>query len=212
MSGRYPLLVDAARLRVLVVGGGEVALRKVRSLVDADGRPDIIAPEALPDLVELIDGNGLDWRRRTYEAGDARGYTLVFAATDSAEVNAAISSEANSIGALVNVADDGDGSTFHVPSVIRQGEVVVALGTGGASPLLSRRLRERLETVITPGLGRAAGRLSTVRRVLRERWPADEQRRRSAWFGLVTPEFLDAAIAGRDDDVENRITRCLSQS
>lgn len=97
-------------------------------------------------------------------------------------------------------------------SARRRDDVVVALSTGGASPLLARRLRERLECVVTPGLGRAAGRLSALRGEVRERWPADEERRRAAWFHLITPEFLEAAIAGRDDEVEHRITACLSQS
>lgn len=212
MSGRYPVLLDVARLRVLVVGGGEVALRKVHGILEAGGKPMIISPAVRPELERLIRQHGLTWSAEPYAAGDAHGYHLVFAATDSAEVNARITAEAEAAGALVNVADDGDGSTFHVPSAIRREPVVVAFSTGGASPLLSRRLRERLESVVTPGLGRTAGRLSSVRKEIRDRWPADEARRRDAWFGLVTPEFLDAAIAGRDAEVEQRIARCLSQS
>ena len=212
MSGRYPLLVDVSRLRILVVGGGEVALRKVRGVLEAGGKPAIVSPGVLPELERLIGQRSLGWRQREYAEGDVRGYSLVFAATDSAGVNARISADAEAEGALVNVADDGEGSTFHVPAVIRRDDVVVGLSTGGASPLLSRRLRERLETVVTAGLGRAATRLARVRKQLRDRYPADEARRRDAWFSLVTPEFLDAAIAGRDADVEQRIARCLSQS
>ena len=90
---------------------------------------------------------------------------------------------------------------------------MVAFSTGGASPLLARRLRERLAaTVATPGLGRAARRLSEVRGEVQARWSGDEGRRRAFWFELITPEFLDLAVAGRDEDVEQAITRCLSQS
>ena len=212
MSGRYPVLLDLARLRILVVGGGPVALRKVSGVLEAGGKPHVVAPRVRPELERLIAQRGLMWARRPYAAGDVDGYNLVFAATDSAEVNAAITAEAEAAGALVNVADDGEGSTFQVPAAIRRDPVVVAFSTGGASPLLSRRLRERLESVVTPGLGRTAGRLSAVRKQIRERWPADEGRRRDAWFHLVTPEFLDAAIAGRDAEVEQHIARCLSQS
>ncbi|HET7459933.1 MAG TPA: bifunctional precorrin-2 dehydrogenase/sirohydrochlorin ferrochelatase [Longimicrobium sp.] len=212
MSGRYPVLLDVSRLRVLVVGGGEVGLRKVSGVLEAGGKPDVVAFEVRPELERLIAQRGLTWAQRPYAAGDVRGYHLVFAATDAAEVNARVTAEAEAAGALVNVADDGEESTFHVPSAIRRDEVVVAFSTGGASPLLSRRLRERLESVVTPGLGRTAGRLSTVRKQIRDRWPADEARRRDVWFSLVTPEFLDAAIAGRDAEVEQRIARCLSQS
>lgn len=213
MNGRYPVLLDLSRLRILVIGGGEVALRKVRGILEAGGKPYVLSPEVKPELERLIAQHRLDWQDRRYEEGDLRRFALVFAATNDPDVNAEIAAEAEATGALVNVADDGDESTFHVPAAIRQGDVVVALSTGGASPLLSRRLRERLESsVITPGLGRAAGRLSALRRLVHERWPGDEARRREAWFELITPEFLDAAIAGRDAEVEQRIARCLSQS
>jgi precorrin-2 dehydrogenase/sirohydrochlorin ferrochelatase len=205
-------MLDVSRLSVLVVGGGEVALRKVRGLAEAGARPTILSPEVHPELQALIREHAFDWQRRTYDPGDARGFHLVFAATDSAEVNAAAAREASERGALASVADDGEGSAFHVPSSIRRDDVVVAFSTGGASPLLARRLRERLESVVTPGLGRAARRLARVREEVHTRWPDDGERRREAWFGLVTPEFLDAAIEGRDEDVEHRIAACLSQS
>jgi precorrin-2 dehydrogenase/sirohydrochlorin ferrochelatase len=205
-------MLDVSRLSVLVVGGGEVALRKVRGVVEAGGRPEIVSPELHPGLLEIVRAHGLTWRKRRYEEGDVRGFHLVFAATCSADVNAAVAREAFAGLGLASVADDGEGSVFHLPSVIRQDDVVVTVSTGGASPLLARRLRERLEAVVTPGLGRAARRLAALRAEVRARWPEDEKRRRAAWFELVTPEFLDAAIAGRDEDVEHRISACLSQS
>jgi siroheme synthase-like protein len=212
VSARYPVLLDVSRLRVLVVGGGAVALRKVRALVDAGALPEIVSPEIHPELEALVRAHALLWQARRYESSDVFDMSLVFAATSSAEVNAAVARDADENHTPVNVADDGEGSTFHVPSSIHRDEVVVAVSTGGASPLLARRLRERLEAVVTPGLGRAARRLARARAEVRARWPADEGRRREAWFALVTPDFMDAAIAGRDDEVEHRITACLSQS
>ena len=212
MSARLPLLVDAARLRVLVVGGGAVALRKVRGVVEAGGRPEIVSPELCAGLREVVEGAGLLWKARGWEAGDARGFHLVFAATDRAEVNSEVAREAEAGGALVSVANDGAGSLFHLPAVIRREGVTVAFSTGGAAPLLARRLRERLEAVVTPGLGRAAARLAALRGEVQARWAGDEGRRRALWFELITPEFVDDAVAGRDEDVERRIGRCLSQS
>jgi siroheme synthase-like protein len=208
----YPVFVDVSRCRVLVVGGGAVAARKVRGLTDAGSRPEIVAPALDAGLRTDVERLGLAWHARPYAPGDARGSHLVFAATDDPAVNAAIAAEAEANGALANVADDGPGSIFHVPSAIRRDEVVVALSTGGASPLLARRLREALETVVTPGLGRTARRLALLRREVRARWPGDEARRRAFWFELVTSDFLDLAVAGSDEDVERHIERCLSQS
>ncbi|HEX8904963.1 MAG TPA: bifunctional precorrin-2 dehydrogenase/sirohydrochlorin ferrochelatase [Longimicrobiaceae bacterium] len=212
MSARYPVMIDPSEWFILVVGGGEVALRKVRGLVEAGGRPDIVAPDVHPELYELIQEHRLEWRQREFAEGDTAEHDLVFAATDSPEVNAEVGREAGGEGSLFNLADDPRNSRFHVPATIRHDDVVVAFSTGGASPLLARRLRERLEAVITPGLGRAATRLAAVRKEIRARWPKDGGKRRAAWHDLITPEFLDAAIGGRDDEVEHRISACLSQS
>lgn len=208
----YPVLLDLRQARILMVGGGAVALRKTEGVVDAGGHPTIIAPHMLPALRALVERFALTYHARTYRSGDVHGFQLVFAATDRREINAAVAREASAEAAWVNVVDDPDGSSFQVPASIRQGEVVVALATGGASPLLSRRLRERLEEVVTPGVGRAAERLKVLRAAVRERWPSDAERRRALWFELITPEFLACAIAGQDEEVELRIARCLSQS
>ncbi|HEU0300069.1 MAG TPA: bifunctional precorrin-2 dehydrogenase/sirohydrochlorin ferrochelatase [Longimicrobium sp.] len=208
----YPVMLDVGALRILVVGGGEVAARKVAGLVEAGGRPEIISPEVRDPVRRLIEGHDLRWHARPYAPWDAVKYRLVFAATDDPDVNETVASDARVGGALWMRADDPDDASFHVPAHIRHGGVVVAVSTGGASPLLARRLRERLEADVTPGLGRAASRLAGVREEVQARWPADEGRRRAFWFELITPEFLDLAVAGRDQDVEQAIRRCLSQS
>jgi precorrin-2 dehydrogenase/sirohydrochlorin ferrochelatase len=205
-------MLDVARLRVLVVGGGAVGARKVAGLVDAGGRPDLVSPRATAELEELVAREGLAWHRRPWAETDAAGYHLVFAATDSPVVNARVADAARAAGALVSRADEGDAGEVQVPSTVREGDVVVALSTGGASPLLARRLRERLAETVTPGLGRAARRLAEVRGEVQARWAADEPRRRAFWFDLITPAFVDHAVRGRDEEVERAISRCLSQS
>ncbi|MBW3654701.1 MAG: bifunctional precorrin-2 dehydrogenase/sirohydrochlorin ferrochelatase [Gemmatimonadetes bacterium] len=206
------MMLDVARLRVLVVGGGAVAARKVASLVDAGGAPVIVAPELSDDLRAAVEGNELTWFARAYRSVDVEGFHLVFAATNSAEVNAAVADDARRAGALVSRADEGGESDFQVPLHLRREPVVVAISTGGASPLLARRIGERLDDVVTAGLGRAAGRLAEARADVQARWAGDEARRRAFWFSLITPEFLDLAIRGRDEEVERAIARCLSQS
>jgi siroheme synthase-like protein len=205
-------MLDVARLRVLVVGGGAVAARKVASLVDAGGAPVIVAPELSDGLRAAVDGHELTWFARAYREVDVQGFHLVFAATNSGEVNAAVADDARRAGALVSRADEGGESDFQVPSHLRREQVVVAISTGGASPLLARRIGERLDDVLTAGLGRAAGRLAEARADVQARWAGDEARRRAFWFSLITPEFLDLAIQGRDEEVERAIARCLSQS
>jgi precorrin-2 dehydrogenase/sirohydrochlorin ferrochelatase len=208
----YPVMLDLRRLRVLVVGGGEVATRKVAGVTDAGGRPEIVSPAVTDGLKARVDELRLVWHARVYQSTDVQHHQLVFAATDSPEVNERVAADARAAGALVSRADEGGQSDFQVPSHLRHDEVVVAISTGGASPLLARRVRERLAGVVTPGLGRAARRLADVRDTVQARWSADPSRRRAFWFELITPEFLDLAVAGQDEDVEQAIRRCLSQS
>ena len=190
-----------------------MATRKVKALAEAGGRPAIVAPQATDALRDLVRSHELSWTRRAYAAGDVAGFRMVVTATDDPAVNGAVAEEARVAGALVQRADEGGDSDFHVPAHVRSDDVVVAVSTGGASPLLARRLRERLEAeLVTPGLGRASRRLAEVRADVQARWAGDESRRRAFWFDLITPEFLDLAVAGRDEDVEQAITRCLSQS
>lgn len=208
----YPVSLDLTHCKVLVVGGGTVAHRKVCGVLDGGGCPDLIAPDLCPPLRALVEREGLCWKASRFAPGDTAGYTLVFAATDRREINAAVAREATTSGSLVNVVDmPGEGS-FIVPAVLREGEVVVSLSTGGASPLFARVLRDRLRGVITPAIGRTAARLAELREEVHARWPGDETRRRSVWSSLITSEFLDAAAEGCDRDVEFRIAQCLSQS
>jgi precorrin-2 dehydrogenase / sirohydrochlorin ferrochelatase len=212
VTALYPALLDLRDARLLVVGGGAVAARKVETLVESGGRPDIVAPELAAPLAATVERLGLSWSERPYRSGDPRGYQLVVAATHRREVNALVAREAREHRAWVNVADDPGASTFHVPATVREGEVTVAVSTGGASPLLAGRLRERIGAIVTPGLARAIERLRGARAEVQARWPDEEERRRAFWFALITQEFLDCAIAGQDEEVNSRIEACLSQS
>lgn len=211
MAG-YPVVLELAALPALVVGGGAVAARRVEGLVAGGGVPDVVSPEVCDALDGLLAAFGLTRYHRSYRHGDADGYRLVVAATDSAGVNAEVAADARRAGALVNVVDDPAGSDFVVPAVIREGEVLAAVVSGGASPLLAAAVRDRIAGIITPGLGRSSARLAALRAELRARWPADGRRRSDFWTALVTEEFVDLALAGRDEEVESRIEACLSRS
>ena len=133
----------------MVVGGGKVASRKAARLLESGADVTIIAPEASPEIVDLASQGRLRWLKREYVPQDLAGALLVFAATDSPEVNQRIAQDARSAGALANVASGASGD-FLVPSMVRRGDLVVAIGTGGASPEVARRLRIMLEEEIGP--------------------------------------------------------------
>ncbi|MBA2441001.1 MAG: bifunctional precorrin-2 dehydrogenase/sirohydrochlorin ferrochelatase [Rubrobacter sp.] len=133
--------------RCVVVGGGEVAGRKARKLLQSRARVKVVSPEVGPALESIA----AEVLRRPYELGDLRGAALAFAATDVREVNAAVSREARELGVPVNVADLPEEGDFALPSTLRRGRLQVAVSTGGASPGLARRVRDELEGLFAPG-------------------------------------------------------------
>lgn len=126
----------------MVVGGGEVASRKARKLLQARAEVVAISPEVRPELESVA----AEVRRRPYRKGDLEGAFLVFAATDSREVNSAVAREARERGIPINVADEPSEGDFALPSTLRRGQLQVAVSTGGASPTLARKIRYELES------------------------------------------------------------------
>lgn len=129
-----------------VVGGGDVAARKVRGLLEAGARVTVISPELHPELAALAEGEQIDHIARDYQDGDLAGNFLVITATDDPETNRCVWNEANQLGILVNVADDPPHCNFILPAIVRRGALNIAISTGGSSPALARRLREQLES------------------------------------------------------------------
>jgi precorrin-2 dehydrogenase/sirohydrochlorin ferrochelatase len=160
----YPVnLVGLEHRACLVVGGGAVARRKVEGLLAAGARPRVVATEAAAELASLAERGVVDLALRPYEAADLEGAFLVIAATDDPELNRSIAAEAMARGALVNAVDDADASNFIVPAVVRRGELTIAVSTGGASPALARRLREKLEAQFGPEYEQLVGLLAELR-------------------------------------------------
>ena len=159
-NGYFPVFVRMLGAKALVVGGGCVALRKCRDLLAAGACVRVVAPDVCAALTRLTN---VDIRERRFRVTDARGTALVIAATDSREVNGRVADAARRAGALVNVVDDPELSTFIVPAVLREGPVMVAVSTGGAAPALARVLRDRIAKTVTPAVGRHAAFLASAR-------------------------------------------------
>ena len=150
MSLLYPAMLRLAGHLCLVVGGGQVAARKVERLLAADATVRVVAPLLSSSLARLAEAGRIDWSPREYQAGDLVGARLAFAATSSAAVNLAVTGEATQLGIPVNVADDQLASTFQVPAQVVRGGVTLAVSTAGRSPAYARRLREELERFLSP--------------------------------------------------------------
>jgi len=149
----FPVMLQLADQRCLVVGGGGVAFRKIQGLLAENARVTVVAPEVVTGVETLAAEGRIELTRRRYVPGEARDFVLVFAATDDRQVNRQVFQDASGAGVWVNVADDPELCTFHLPAVIRRGPLHVALGSGGAAPFAIRRLRRLLERWIGPEWG-----------------------------------------------------------
>lgn len=187
----YPIcLVGLESRRAVVIGGGRVAARKAQALLEAGAPTRCISPEFCHEFRALEDHPGLEMITRTYRPGDLAGAFIVIAATDDPQVNQAVWRDALQQGCLVNVVDDPQHSNFILPAVVQRGELKVAVTTGGASPALARRLRERLEGLFGPEYAELARLLAELRPELQARFAPGEPRLRAA-LSLVDSDLLE---------------------
>jgi precorrin-2 dehydrogenase / sirohydrochlorin ferrochelatase len=200
----YPVALRVEGRRVLVVGGGRVAARKVADLLDCGAEVTVVAPELDPAIAPLAAGREgrLTLEVRPYASGEAAHYRLVVTATGVAEVDRRAAADAEAAGVWVNSADDAAHCSFFLPSVHRDGAVSVAVSTGGASPALAAWLRRRIGDALGPNLGVLAGLLEDGRRALRA---AGRPTNAVDWAALLDGELAGLVAAGQLDEAR----RCV---
>lgn len=159
----YPIMLNIKNKKCLVIGGGNVAYRKILSLLEFGGTVTAIAPKFIKDIWELSKNNRIELIDRKYQKNDVQNYNLVIVATNDKMLNKEISKECIDNNIPVNVVDDKELSTFITPSVIRRGDLTISISTNGKSPLLSRRIREMLENVIVEEFCGLISELSSTR-------------------------------------------------
>ncbi|PZT57258.1 precorrin-2 dehydrogenase/sirohydrochlorin ferrochelatase family protein [Paenibacillus silvae] len=145
MKHYTPIYVNTSGKPVLVIGGGRVAERKVKGLLQGEARIAVISPQLTPELEQLHQESRFEWIARSYRNGDLRGAFLVYAATDDLQVNTAVVKEAEAASILVNDAISSGNSSFITPSVVRRGRLSIAISTAGAGPAAAAEIRALLE-------------------------------------------------------------------
>ena len=179
----FPLFYDLQNARVIVVGGGEEALRKVRLLLKTPARLDIIADEI---HTELASEPRVNWLAKTYHASLLIDAALVISA--DARFNAEVSADAKKLGIPINAVDDAALSSFIVPAIVDRDPVVVAIGTEGSAPVLAQTIRTKVDALLPINLGHVARRAAGLRKLVAEKL-AHGQPRRAFWadffFGSV---------------------------
>ena len=177
----YPVFLNLHGRPCVVVGGGEVAERKVRALLRAAARVRIVSPELTARLARLAAQKKISVTRRRYRQGDLKRAFVVFAATDDPATQRAVREHAQAVGALVNVADDRQRSTFLVPASFARGDLQVAISTSGASPALARRLRQQLQARLGREYQRHLRLLREARKKVLKSVPDQKERARLFW-------------------------------
>ncbi|ENC9557535.1 uroporphyrinogen-III C-methyltransferase [Aeromonas hydrophila] len=193
---------------VLLVGGGEVAERKARLLLDAGAQLTVVAPELDPELAELAANGSIEWLAGEFAPQQLTGKWLVVAATDRREVNALVYQSANQARIFANVVDDPKRSSFIMPSIIDRSPLMVAISSGGKAPVLARLLREKLEAMLPQHLGAVAAFAGSLRDRVKARFASMGERRRF-WERLLGADRLGQALARGDSASANQLADSL---
>lgn len=197
MAAWYPVMLKMEGKRCLVCGGGRVAERKIRGLLEAGADVRVISPTATSNLHALAEQGRLAWRQREAEPADIADADYVFAATDDAETNRRLAAAAGTAGKPVNLADDGEAGDFLLPAVVRRGRFVLTASTSGASPALASRVARELADKYGPEYEAYADALREIRRIVQSYVP-DAAERRKLLAAAAEDSFLRHGWPDRD--------------
>ncbi len=204
----FPVFLDIKNKPCLVVGGGEVAARKIGMLLQAQAKVTVVAPELCATVQELAAAGRVDFHCTRFIPEFLDEAVLVIAATDDRTVNAEVSATAQRLRVPVNVVDNPDLCSFIMPSVIDRSPIVIAISSGGAAPVLARTLRARLETLIPAAYGRLGQLAGAFREQVKKHFtrPAD---RRLFWEKILQGPVAEMVFAGQDKDARAALEAAL---
>jgi precorrin-2 dehydrogenase / sirohydrochlorin ferrochelatase len=205
----YPItLVGLERARCVVIGGGQIAARKVAALREAGAQPQVIAPDLCETLQQQAQAGEIQLVQRRYQPGDLEGARLVIAATDDPATNEAVWQEAQVRGILLNVVDDPPHCNFHVPATVRRGVLTLSISTGGTSPALARRIRQDLEQEYDAVYERYLALLGRLRPLIQET-VSGAARRKALWEALLDSQILELLRSSEYDAAEARASEII---
>ena len=184
----YPICLVMDRRKALVVGGGNVAARKVRDLLESGATVRVVALDVCHEIEELASSGRLSLERKTFESRDLHDMSIVVAATSDRELNQSVSKAARERCVLVNVGDEPDLSDFFVPARIKRGDLVVTVSTSGSAPGLSRLIRKELSQHLPEGLSHLVELARQARDRIRQLVPGESRHRERK-------ELLEAVLA-----------------
>jgi precorrin-2 dehydrogenase len=208
MNTYYPVYIEMRDQPCVVVGGGKIAEGKVDGLLAVKADVTVISPDLTSHLRDLANQKLINYVARTYQPGDLSGAFLVICATDQAGINHQVWQVATANHQLVNVVDDTPRCNFIAPSILRKGDLTIAISTSGKAPALAVRLKERLQREIGPQYERFLELAGELREPLARHIP-DFETRKAIWYELVDSEILDVLARGDETAAREIISRVV---
>ena len=193
----YPIFVDLKNQACLVIGGGPVALRKIRLMHSAGAKITVIAPKLCNELRDEF-GDQIEHHARAFSDDDIHGFRLVTAASNDSQVNRRVSELAQAVNVPVNVVDQPHLCSFITPSIVDRSPVIIAISTGGSAPVLARILRSKLEAFIPNSYGRLAAAMNQYRTRVKQLL-VEERDRRRFWERVIQGPIAEQFFSGRTE-------------
>ena len=203
-----PIFINLKQKPVLVVGGGDIALRKINLLIKAQARVDCLSPFFCEGMNSLSRDNYVNLINKSFEPADIKDYSVIIAATDDATVNSSISSIAHDKRIPVNVVDSPALSSFIMPSIVDRSPVIIAVSSAGKAPVLARIIRAKLETVIPSAYGILAEIAGEYRQKVKDRFSKIKDRRafwEATFSGVIAEKVFSGRINEAKDDIEKQL-------
>ncbi|MBI1921609.1 MAG: bifunctional precorrin-2 dehydrogenase/sirohydrochlorin ferrochelatase [Geobacter sp.] len=206
---RYlPINIDVSGKAVTIVGGGDVAARKCRTLLQSGARVTVISPATTTDLETLHNQHAITWVAREYRPGDLDGAFLVFACTPEPAINLAVVKEASERNSLCNIADCPDRSSFISPAVFSRGDLTISVSTGGKSPAFAARIRREMESRYGDEYGVVVDLLGKVREKLLTS-SKNGKYNRKLLLAVAELDLAELVRAGNSAALDNALRECL---
>lgn len=204
-----PIFLDLKQQTCLVVGGGSVATRKTKLLLKAQAKVTIVSPELTDALNVLVQQGEVSWTQSLFTPAHISNQRLIIAATDDEKVNQSVHEVAQKKNILTNLTDNPDDSDFIFASVLDRSPIIVAVSSGGESPVLARNLRARLETLIPPGYSKLGELMGKYRYAVKQKF-GELRQRRQFWDNVLSGPVADHVLAGREAVAEQILQQQLA--
>ncbi|NQY87589.1 MAG: siroheme synthase [Colwellia sp.] len=206
----FPIFLDANYITAMIIGGGEVASRKIELLLKSTVNITIMSKDVCASVERLINLHQLTWLKYNYQVGHLSHINLVIAATDDSLVNKAIAEEARTLDMLTNVVDQPELCTYITPAIIDRSPMIVALSSSGSSPILIRMLREQIEKTLPQGYGKLADFSYKFREHVKVRVKG-LRNRRSFWENTLRGPIGQAILDGKQQQAEQQLIASIKQ-